>query len=672
MTTPEFKPFGEAVAKRFAAMSQQELYMAGSNTDELWDTYLAAFPEGTNPIYKTRTEYDCSCCRNFIKNVGNAVTLTNGKVGTIWDVPNLPYPFDVVAAKMNVYVRSQPLTRLFRRSEQTYGAAATRQTTTLGETIIWNHFYGKVEAKHFSKDPGPVLGAFDTTVQVFKRGLEELKADAFETVLDLIQQKNLYRGEEHLDAITAFRAHVRAYNKLSTEQERSIYVFEQHADRSSRFRNTVIGSLLTDLSDGMDVEQAVRSFESKVAPQNYKRTTALITPKMVDAAMNTINELGLEPALARRYARMEDITVNNVLWVDTKSKSSMRSSTHDMLMGVATAKVKAPKPSATREMSIEDFMRDVAPTAQSINMMVHNQHSSNFVSLTTAEHANVEPLFRWPNNFGWSYDGNITDSIKEKVKRAGGNVEGKLRFSLEWFNYDDLDIHCRTPDGEHIYFGHKIGRGGHLDVDMNAGGGHSRTPVENIAFTVVKDGNYTVSVNQYNRRETIDVGFTVEIADTRGSRFLSYKRGTQSHDTVDVATVVVKGGVIADVIIKNKDISAEGVSQDKWGVKTETWTPVQTIMYSPNHWDDNKIGNKHWFFMLQGCHNPESTRGIYNEFLSTKLEQHRKVFEVLGNKSKCPESPNQLSGVGFSSTRGDTALIQAVVNNVQTQYTVSF
>ena len=35
----------------------------GVSKDALWDTYLASFPEGSNPVYKTRTEHDCQCCK---------------------------------------------------------------------------------------------------------------------------------------------------------------------------------------------------------------------------------------------------------------------------------------------------------------------------------------------------------------------------------------------------------------------------------------------------------------------------------------------------------------------------------------------------------------------------------------------------------------------------------
>lgn len=111
---------------------------------------------------------------------------------------------------------------------------------------------------------------------------------------------------------------------------------------------------------------------------------------------------------------------------------------------------------------------------------------------------------------------------------------------------------------------------------------------------------------------------------------------------------------------------------DKWGVKTENLTKVQTVMFSPNYWDDNAVGNKHWFFILEGCANDEPTRGIYNEFLAGGLEKHRKVFEILGNKTKCPVVADQLSGLGFSSTRGDNVLMLVKAGRSQKTYNIKF
>ncbi len=407
---------------------------------------------------------------------------------------------------------------------------------------------------------------------------------------------------------------------------------------------------MQDLSAGEDLERSVRSFENKVAPTNYKRTTALITPRMVQDAMATIKELNLTTALERRLANIADVSVNNVLWVDKDVRGSMKGGLEELLMQHAKA---SPVTKSGSDMSIELFMQDILPVADAIQLHLRNTHVNNFMTLTAPVHADVAQLFKWSNNFGWSYDGNITDSIREKVKAAGGNVEAKLRFSLAWYNYDDLDIHVKTPDGQHIFFANKAGV---LDVDMNAGMGRSRQPVENLSFTRLYDGAYELWVNQYQRRETSDVGFTIEIACEGAVAQLSHKKAVPQSGNILVGRFHLSGGRIVKSEI-GKDMVGEGIAQDKWSLKTETMHKVKTILLSPNHWDGNNVGNKHVFFILEGCKVDGPARGIYNEFLASGLEKHRKVFEVLGDKTKCPPTQEQLSGVGFSTTRGDEVAV---------------
>jgi hypothetical protein len=50
-------------------------------------------------------------------------------------------------------------------------------------------------------------------------------------------------------------------------------------------------------------------------------------------------------------------------------------------------------------------------------------------------------------------------------------------------------------------------------------------------------------------------------------------------------------------------------SREVWGVNTNTFVKVAGITRSPNHWDDNKVGNLHWFFFLDKCRNPDKVRG---------------------------------------------------------------
>src|SRR5690606_38051639 len=288
------------------------------------------------------------------------------------------------------------------------------------------------------------------------------QTSAWDTVLDLIEENSLYRGAEFKASVLGFRDLCVAFDNA---ESKDIFLWSEVANSPyARFKNTAIGTLVSDLSEGMDLEAAVRSFEAKVAPTNYKRPTALITQGMIKSAMQTINDLGLESALERRYATISDVSVNNVLWVNGTTAAKMKGGIEDLLMDSIVTKV--PKDEALEQISMEIFLRDVLPNAGNMEILFKNNLQKNLVSITAPVHEEVAQLFKWDNNFGWSYNGDITDSIKEKVKSAGGNVNADLRVSLAWFNGDDLDLHSRSPYG-HIYFADKMSV---LDVDMNAGG----------------------------------------------------------------------------------------------------------------------------------------------------------------------------------------------------------
>ncbi|MDQ0364995.1 hypothetical protein J2S42_001664 [Catenuloplanes indicus] len=644
---------------RLSAMSTRELYVVGDrlDRDSLWLTFLDSFPAGTNRRFRERSEYDCSTCRGFIKNVGTVVEIHDGQVRTVWSGVSASDPvFSVVAAAMDEFVRTLPLTGIFRTAEAQYGAKTTR-TLRDGQVEVWHHLHGRVDKRHRTRDAGAARGDFDAAVQVLERGLAELAPQALDTVADLIDGNALYRGTEHRRAVAEFRS---LQNRWAQAVDRRAFVFANATSPAARFRNTVIGTLVQDLSAGVGLEQAVRSFEAKVAPQNYKRPTALITPAMVRAAMRTIDDLGIEESLQRRFARLSDVSVTNVLWVDNDIQPRMKDGLEGLLMRAATTRPSGagPRDGKPEEIPVVAFLKDVLPGAASIDLWVANSHEPHFVSLTTGRHPDAPRLFTWDNDFAWSYGGNVTDSIKERVKRAGGNVTGKLRVSLSWFNHDDLDLHVFEPNGDHIWYQEKRNK---LDVDMNAGGAFSREPVENVTWTgIVPDGEYRIEVNQYNKRESTDAGFVIETESNGKIEHYRYDRAVGHKETVEVGRMTVTGEVIT-AFRPGKDMQAGSVGRDLWGITTEQFVPVSTVMYSPNYFDGNEVGNRHYFFMLKGCVNDQPTRGIYNEFLRGDLQPHRKVFEVLGDRTKCEPTPDQLSGLGFSSTVRDSVLAKVTM-----------
>lgn len=671
-----FPAFARLVADSFQRLAQRapSVFVSAVTGDALYAAYLAAFPEGTDPIFKTRTEHDCSCCKGFIRRVGNIVTVDDGHIRTVWDeaAKSAPAPYNAAAKVLRDLLRSSPVDDLFRvsRNETSFGTRTSRSMdAATGKVYTWEHFYtGDVPSSLRVASPGEVCGAFRTTVEVFERGLKELSPEAVDTVLSLIDSNALYRGAEHRGAVTSFQKAQRAYLVLP-EGDRRTFAWEKAQDAAARFRNTVIGTLVQDLSEGADLERAVRSFEAKVAPTNYKRTSALITPGMVKKAMETVAELDLEPALERRFATLADISIRDVLWVDGAAKPLMKGGIGDVLMAHAqSARAAAVDESAAEDVTMSDFISRVLPEATGMEVLFKNEHVGNLMALTAPVNPDPKQLFRWTNDFAWSYGGNVADSIKERVKKAGGRVEGAtLRVSLSWTNYDDLDIHIYEPQGrgaagayDHIYYGKRQGwTGGTLDVDMNAGRGSTREPVENVVWTNrVPDGAYRVMVHNYCKREASDPGFVVEVECGGKLSHFTYNKPLQTRDDVMVCTLHMKGGVIERVEAGDPAITSTAIKQTKWNLTTEQFVKVNAVTLSPNYWGDNAVGNKHTFFVLDGCKCDEDLRGIYNEFLHPRLEPHRKVFEVIGDKTKCRPTEGGLAGLGFSSTKNDSVILR--------------
>lgn len=99
----------------------QHLFEVQVNKDEMVNLYLDSFPKGTNEIYRERREYDCSCCRGFIKNLGNIVAIKDGKIETIWSFDPGDDVFAPVVKALDEYVRAHAVTDVFLSKEKKIG-----------------------------------------------------------------------------------------------------------------------------------------------------------------------------------------------------------------------------------------------------------------------------------------------------------------------------------------------------------------------------------------------------------------------------------------------------------------------------------------------------------------------------------------------------------------------
>ena len=687
----QFHAFAVTVHRALQKMLKfQHVFVTDISGDAMYDSYQAAFPEGTNPIFVKRAEHDCSTCRSFIRRVGNLIAVDeDNKVLTVWDMAatNSPAPYNIVAAALREKVLAAPIEGIFRVSlkEYRFGAETTRSLdSTSKQLLTWSHLYsGDIPSTFRCASPGEAVGVHRTTAQVFERGLLELKPDCVSTVLSLIEQNTIYRGEEHLAAVQKFQKAQHDYMVLSPSA-RPLFVHMRALDPASRFRNTVIGTLVQELSEGKDLEVAVKSFESKVAPANYQRTSSLITPSMVKQAMQTIAELDLEPALERRLATFSDISVRDVLWVDGAVKPLLKPGIESLLMQHAAKPKKGTSPSGNGvDISMDDFLANVLPGATGLEVMFKNSNVGNLMALTAPVHPKPQQLFRWNNDFAWSYSGNVADSyLRQQVQKLGGRVDGVLRFSHMWNhearNASLMDLHVFMPgsyqhaNGCHDTYpgGQRVGwnrrndhaSGGVQDVDYVNPAPEGYVPVENITFpslSKLKEGQYVFKIHNWSLRPPTLGGFRAEI-EFDGQVFVyDHPSPLKNKEWVTLAVVTLKDGKFT---IEHKHPVGNSV-QTKWGLTTEKYVRVNSVTLSPNYWGDNAVGNKHTFFVLDGCMADEDIRGIYNEFLHPRLVPHRKVLEVLGDKTKCKPTPGHLAGLGFSSTKKDQVVVRVRSSN---------
>jgi hypothetical protein len=666
----EFKELKVLLQENFTQLSTDtnKLFEVDLNKDELWELYLDSFPAGTNEIFRQRREYDGSYDRHFVKSIGNVVFIKNNKVKSIWDFETNDLTFQPVLNALSKFVKSKVVSDVYISKIKKIGVDKNFELTGEGKTIEWNHFFLELPDQFVdrsSKSEGEIQGSLRDTRNVFKRSLDEITGDSLLTVLELISQKSLYKGDEQKGVLTKFLKFKKEYDKLLTIEEKDNYTWNESVkidDSIGKIKNHSIGTLLINISEGMDLDLAVRKFENIVG-EGYKRPNPVFTERMLKDAKKTIIELGYEDSLSRRHATLDDISVNNILFSNKDSaKRIMGLDVFGEMLSEIPANPK--KFSKVEEVSVEDFVKNVLPTVKELEVFLENKHASNLVSLIAPENKDSKSMLKWDNSFTWAYSGNITDSsMKEKVKSAGGNVDGVLRFSIQWndgeYDGNDLDAHCIEPRGNEIYYGNKQNRNttGQLDVDIinpNMG----KAAVENITWTdlhKMEEGTYKFFVNNFNNRGGRN-GFKAEVEYDGQIFSFEYTKELRNKENVQVAEVTfskANGFTIKEKLPSNVS------SREVWGLKTNQFIPVSVVCYSPNYWDEQKgIGHRHYMFMLKDCVNAEKPNGYYNEFLKEELMQHKRVFEALGGKMAVKEVDDQLSGLGFSSTKRNELLIK--------------
>lgn len=699
---------------RFSEMCKTgHLFVSSISGEQVWAAYLMGF--GGDPIFRINKVHECNACKHFITHYGNIIAFDSDlNLMTVWDnVVDQEYvesarliknrlakgkiahvfvmTYDYLNTKAN-YERvnmRQPsyllgieknLKQYTKEDVEAYPNASIK----VGDIKTFTHLHirlPKAFVNSGDESREAISGKIDSQVKVFKRGLEEISLNTLELIKDLEEQGSLLNGISYRHFITGAIAAKKEYDK-APNKDAYVWIKAQELGAVAGFRNTAIGTLMVDLEGGANLEESVKAFNKMVDPANYMKATAPITKAQIERAEKFVEEKGYVDSFDRRVAKPEDINVQDILHTETSTKEvKSRLSVFSNIKPTTVNKVKIP--TNIQEMKIDDFMKNILPGCTSVEAFLENRLKGNFVNLLTSKNKKSKCMFKWNNNFSWTYTGNLTgkSQIAKTVKKLGGYVDAPFRASIIWNEsgeapHMDFDIHCIEDGRDEIYYGrhhihtdmnlydtYKTQKGGVLDLDIvdptEQCKATNYVAVENIFYKSIPDGKFRFFINDFNGNTNQGARAEIYIDGTIYSyRFPNTFKHNESRD---IATVYIKDGKV-ERIEHNQNafvgINGDQTSQKMFGLDSCEFQHVNLVCLSPNYWDGQGVGNKHYFFMLQGAKNPESIRSIHNEFLNDELKSQRKVMEVLGATLKVPSEDGQLCGLGFNATVRDSLIVR--------------
>jgi hypothetical protein len=479
-----FKNLNNKIKEQFSLMQQYKLYRINKTGEEVWNTYLNGFKPEQNPVFRdpnSSTE-NSNNDKNFIRRYGNIVAITPElEVISLFDINVEGSKYEDTIKGLQGFIKTSEIKEVFFETfnelnslpyekvnknadkfqlghEKTLKKYTQEEVDKFGvvntsDVYTFDHFHvflNKQFVDTSGKSVESIMGEYRDAKNVFQRAMQEIPLDTLNLVRDLINQGSLLDGQTHLYKIEQFIPLKQEYDNIENSKKDKWCWMKSYQLPFAKFRNELIGTLCSELAEGEELNKACQNWNKRVDPSNYMKATAPITKKQIEEARKFVEENGYEDSFDRRFANIDDIKVSEILHSNVGEGKIKSVSIFDNVKATST-RHKRSEFDGIEIVSIDKFMKDILPTCTSVEAFLTNQQEGNLVSLTTANNKDSKPIFKWSNNYSWTFNGNLAgkSQIKENVKLAGGKVDGVLRFSIMWAdgNGDDSDLRFLDQTG---------------------------------------------------------------------------------------------------------------------------------------------------------------------------------------------------------------------------------
>ena len=251
-----FQDFKKDVEAAFKNMIADTLFVANVDKDLLWTGYLLSFEDDD-----IRQDHNCNACKSFIRHYGKVVAIDprTFEIKTFWDDVHTP-GYEKTAKELAKLVKEAGIADIFIQDvNEFHGCDHNIQLLPDGTTRTWTHLFVQIpnqfkfnkRVHNFDTAPG-YRGDVRARKEVLQRSISELTDDSVNTVIELIEDNSLYRGQEFLKGLQEFRR----IKESAPRKNLSNFCWMNFRSPIAKIRNTAMGTLLIDLSNGVEIGRA--------------------------------------------------------------------------------------------------------------------------------------------------------------------------------------------------------------------------------------------------------------------------------------------------------------------------------------------------------------------------------------------------------------------------------
>ncbi|HEY9791466.1 MAG TPA: hypothetical protein V6D22_13765 [Candidatus Obscuribacterales bacterium] len=368
--------FNEVIKRNGPALFEVE------TEEDLWEVYLNTLPD-------ERQEHNCHCCKRFIRTFGSLASIKEDGTleSAIW-TGDTHFFYAATFEAMAEAVRRGKVVGVALFKDEAWGTALSGG---------WTHFAitppDKVAHKHLTLTPGQMRAVKREDRRTLLHGLADFGRDIVAQAATLLEAEALYRSEKVLGPV---RFLLQMHDLPAKNRENLIWRAVAHAPVGfCQPRSTMIGTLLEDIAAGLSFEEVKRRFNSKMNPLQYQRPQAAPRAGNIEQAEKLVAQLGIEPALHRRFARLDEI---QTIWKPPVTEKPARGTVFGHLPTYNNV-TPAPLAMSAKAITWEKFARTVLPNATKIEIFMESRMS--FCALVTATNADAPQILQWNNPFSW-------------------------------------------------------------------------------------------------------------------------------------------------------------------------------------------------------------------------------------------------------------------------------